>query len=163
MLLRWHDEAEEVTPDMYRDPLTRLRDAGYRVTPQRMAVYEHVRSMQAHQTTGEVHRAVQDRCPKVSLATVYNALESLVNVGLVRCMHRGRSAARYEIAQSQHAHFRCVACDEIRDVPMTAIANAANASKNLKDCELIDVNVEFVGYCPKCRRQRFGLPPADGA
>ena len=132
----------------------RLRRAGYRITRQRAAVYDFLRSTDSHPTAEAIHNWVKQDVPHISLATVYNAVDSLVDVGLARRIQRGVSAARYDADVQGHAHFRCIGCDGIWDVPtndMPAIS--------LDAFEVVDVNVEVVGYCPKCRRDKLGLSP----
>ena len=140
---------------MSRSVNERLRQAGYRVTGQRIAIYEYLLSVKTHPTAEEIHDAVRARFPQMSLATVYNAVDSLADVGLVRRLNRGNVSARYDGDTANHAHFRCIVCEDVRDVSMR---NQPTVSGELDDCEIIAASVEFVGYCPQCRRQRFGLP-----
>ena len=136
----------------------RLQRAGYRVTKQRMAIYQTLAASDSHPTVDELHHAVCAAFPNISLATVYNAVDSLVDVGLARKIHRGASSARYDAGYEDHAHFRCVDCDDIWDVPMPSLPTSAVAD-GFDAGEVIGVNVEFFGYCPKCRRRKLGLPP----
>jgi Fur family peroxide stress response transcriptional regulator len=140
---------------MSRSVSERLRQAGYRVTGQRIAVYEYLQSVKTHPTVEEIHEAVRARFPQMSLATVYNAVDSLVDVGLVRRLNRGNGSARYDGDTANHAHFRCLVCEEVRDVSMPY---RPTVNGELDDCEIVAASVEFVGYCPQCRRQRLGLP-----
>ena len=142
--------------DGLQDALTtRLRNAGYRVTRQRVAIYEYLRSTDSHPTAEQVVGAVRGRLPRVSLATVYNGIDSLVSIGLVRRIARGASPARYDAGTDEHAHFRCSACDQIRDVPMPSLP-AVPADLDIG--EVAGVNVEYVGVCPRCTRRKLGLP-----
>ena len=131
----------------------RLRSAGYRVTRQRAAVYDYLLSTDSHPTVETIHTSVQRQMPQVSLATIYKAVDSLVDVGLVKRIQRGASSARYDAATEDHAHCRCLVCDGIWDVPHEAPPN-----KPAPDTfEVVHVNVEYVGYCTQCRREKLGL------
>lgn len=132
-----------------------LHRAGYRVTEQRLAIYEYLRSVKTHPTVEEIHEAIQARFPHMSLATVYNAVDSLAEVGLIRRLNRGSGSTRYDGDTTPHAHFRCIICESVRDV---SISTPSTPSHELDGCEIIGANVELVGYCPQCRRQRLGLP-----
>lgn len=145
---------------MSRSVSERLRQAGYRVTGQRTAVYEYLLSVKTHPTAEEIHEAVRARFPQMSLATVYNAVDSLADVGLVRRLNRGNGSARYDGDIANHAHFRCIVCEGVRDVPML---EKPTISGGLDGCEIVAASVEFVGYCPECRRQRLGLPQSNEA
>ena len=126
------------------------------MTRQRAAVYDYLLSTDSHPTAEAIHKFVQEEIPRISLATVYNAVDSLVDVGLARKIQRGVSSARYDGAVEDHAHFRCFACDGVWDVAMDAMPQAA---PTLHAFEVVHVNVEFVGYCPECRREKLGLSP----
>ncbi len=137
---------------------SRLRNAGYRVTRQRVAIYEYLRSTDSHPTAEQVYGAVRDQLPRVSLATVYSGIDSLVGIGLVRKIARGTSPARFDGGTDEHAHFRCSACDAIRDVPMPSLPPMATG---VNVGEVVGVNVEYVGVCRPCTRRKLGLPDAD--
>lgn len=90
--------------------------AGQRLTPQREAVYEYLRGVHHHPTAEEVYLAVKRRLPRVSLATVYNALELLVDCGLASKYTGGGSSTRYDIRTDAHSHARCLRCGAVEDV-----------------------------------------------
>ena len=141
---------------MTQTPETRLRNAGYRVTKQRTAVYQYLLSTDAHPTAETIHLSVRHRLPNISLATIYKAVDSLVDVGLVNRIQRGASSARYDAAVKDHAHYRCIGCDGVWDTPHDAMPHGAAEA-----FEVVHVNVEFVGYCVDCRRQKLGLAPLN--
>ena len=60
----------EVNPD---DPRRALEAAGRRCTPQRLAVYDHLRRACHHPTAEEVYLSVRTDLPNISLATIYKA------------------------------------------------------------------------------------------
>ena len=59
-----------------------LEGAGLRCTPQRLAVYDHLARAEHHPTAEDVYQAVRAAIPRISLATVYKALEALVEIGV---------------------------------------------------------------------------------
>ena len=133
----------------------RLRRAGYRVTRQRTAVFERLRSTDSHPTAETLHRMVRHEIPQISLATVYNAVDSLVEVGLARKLESSSSSARYDADTGDHGHFRCFSCDDVWDVSVDTMPVAPS---ELDNYEVVDVSVVFAGYCPACRREKLGLP-----
>ena len=56
----------------------------HRMTPQRQVVYEILMSSRDHPTATEVFIRVQERMPSISLATVYNCLDTLAAAGIVK-------------------------------------------------------------------------------
>jgi Fe2+ or Zn2+ uptake regulation protein len=95
-----------------------LQAAGCRYTLQRAAVLEFLESVQSHPTADEVYRGVLGRLPKISLATVYNALETLVAAQLAMKLTHGDGAARYDARCDAHYHVRDTATGQIRDLPV---------------------------------------------
>ncbi len=67
-----------------------LEAAGSRYTRQRAEVFAFLQSVETHPTVEEVYRAVRRRVPRISLATVYNALEALVSARLAAQAHQQR-------------------------------------------------------------------------
>jgi Fe2+ or Zn2+ uptake regulation protein len=64
-----------------------------------------------------VYHAVRRSLPKLSLATVYNALEALVQARLANKLSYGDNSARYDCRSDEHYHLRDEQTGEIRDLP----------------------------------------------
>jgi Fe2+ or Zn2+ uptake regulation protein len=95
-----------------------LDAAGCRYTAQRAAVFDYLEKVKTHPTAEEVYRAVRRRIPRISLATVYKALEALVEARLATKLTNGDDAARYDCRGEDHYHLRDVESGEIRDLPV---------------------------------------------
>jgi Fe2+ or Zn2+ uptake regulation protein len=96
---------------------TVLEQAGWRFTRHRAAVYEYLSSVECHPTAEEVYVAVRESIPKISLATVYKALEALVDCHLVNKLASSDGPARYDSHCDSHYHFRCLPTGEVYDLP----------------------------------------------
>lgn len=83
----------------------RLADSGLRSTPQREVVYTVLLKKRDHPTADEVYARVKSELPTISLATVYNCLETLVQCDLVRAVNFEREPTRYCPNLRPHAHF----------------------------------------------------------
>jgi len=83
----------------------RLADSGLRSTPQREVVYTVLLEKRDHPTADEVYARVKSELPTISLATVYNCLETLVQCDLVRAVNFERGPTRYCPNLRPHAHF----------------------------------------------------------
>ena len=94
-----------------------LEAAGWRCTPQRLAVYDHLCRAEHHPTAEEVYHAVKAAVPKISLATVYKALEALVASGLAAKLTAGDGSARYDARSDHHYHLRCLRSGAVQDLP----------------------------------------------
>ena len=106
----------EMTPESAERLREALATAGCRFTTQRAAVYAYLEGARSHPTAEEVFQAVRDDVPQISLATVYNALETLVQVRLATRMEGSNNTARYDSCRDEHYHLRDTATGEIRDL-----------------------------------------------
>jgi Fe2+ or Zn2+ uptake regulation protein len=93
-----------------------LEAAGWRCTPQRAAVYAHLSEAEHHPTAEEVYHGVKAAIPKISLATVYKALEALVASGLAAKLTAGDGSARYDARSDRHYHLRCLRSGAVQDL-----------------------------------------------
>ena len=69
-----------------------------------------------HPTADEIFARVKSAMPSISLATVYNCLDTLVQCRLVKQVHLERESTRYCPNLSEHAHFHDDDTGEVYDV-----------------------------------------------
>jgi Fur family peroxide stress response transcriptional regulator len=96
----------------------KLADSGLRNTPQREVVYHALLQKRDHPTADEVFARVRPELPGISLATVYNCLEALVQCELVRAVNFERGPTRYCPNLRPHAHFHDNATGATYDVDL---------------------------------------------
>jgi Fe2+ or Zn2+ uptake regulation protein len=89
---------------------------GLRMTRQRQEVYRILIEQRNHPTANEVYTRVKDRLPSISLATVYNCLEALVQHGIIRQVNFERESSRFCPNLTEHGHFHDSATGVIHDV-----------------------------------------------
>jgi Fur family transcriptional regulator, peroxide stress response regulator len=98
--------AAHVHSETYSDTLAqKLADSGLRSTPQREIVYQTLLRRRDHPTAEEVFARVKSELPSISLATVYNCLETLAQCHLIRQVNHERGPSRYCPNLHPHAHF----------------------------------------------------------
>jgi len=114
--------------------LSRLRERGWRVTPQRRAVVTALERGTQHATAEEVHAAARLIVPEISLATVYNVLTELVAMGEVSEVRLGPGAALFETNVSFHYHHVCDDCGRVVDVPAPDMTECLRSCR--EGCEL---------------------------
>lgn len=105
-----------MTPDSFRSLCT---SRGLRCTRQRHAVYAALCASKSHPTADELFRAVRADLPGVSLATIYNTLETFTLAGLCRRLPSapsGPQGNRYDADTFEHAHVM-TADGRILDLP----------------------------------------------
>lgn len=124
-----------------------LHQRGRRMTRQRQAVFDAVVAAGGHPSAEQVFERVRRQLPSVSLATVYNSLEALVDCGqLSRVPRTDRGPARYDPRRDTHHHARCVACSKVWDIDQKAIDVRSKAA--LRGFKPVGYKVEVLVECP---------------
>ena len=124
----------------------RLRNSGFRFTPQREHVYAVLLQKRDHPTAEEVFMRTKRAMPDISMATVYNCLDAMVQCGLVRQVTVERGAARFCPNMQEHCHFYCDNCQSVFDIALPPEAGVA-LPKGFT-AQRYDVTIH--GRCPAC-------------
>lgn len=132
----------------------RIRAAGLRVTPGRVAVFRAV-TVEPHIDADRVAAVARGAIGAMSTQAVYDSLRALTDAGLLRRIEPAGAAALYETrVGDNHHHLVCRSCGRIEDVSCAVgsapcLTPAAAAGYDLDEAE-----VTFWGLCPACRDDR---------
>ncbi len=133
-----------------KSELKKLKEAGFKLTPQRRAILEVLRSSGIHMSVDEIHEKVKKKCPQAGLATTYRTLDLFRGLGLVTNINLGEGHKHYELRRKNHYHLVCLGCGNVTEF-RPSISNEIERELS-GDCgfKVIDYHVEFYGYCSKC-------------
>jgi len=95
-----------------------ITTAGMRATPQRVMVLSALRLEQGDITAQDLHARLRSDHPTIGLATVYRALGSLADAGVIDTLHHGSSVCFRYCTPGHHHHLTCTSCHavvELRD------------------------------------------------
>jgi Fe2+ or Zn2+ uptake regulation protein len=118
----------------HHDAKAIFAEHGIRCTKPRVLIYEALCKTDSHPTAEQLHQIVKDQDAGISLATIYNTLELLVDHGLARRIAnrgQGSGASRYDADQAPHIHL-VLNDGRVIDAP-------SNLSKKLTDAIPHDV------------------------
>ena len=93
----------------------RFIKAGLKATHQRMVVYQALCASKSHPSSDWIYDQVQPEIPSITLATVYNVLDSLVDAGLAKRVMSSKGSMRYDGRVDHHHHLVCSNTQEIMD------------------------------------------------
>lgn len=131
----------------------RCRAAGVPCTPQRRAILGVVLELDTHPTADEVYELVASRKLRVSRATVFRTLESLVRLGLIaKTCHPGRGV-RYDRVTELHHHLVCLRCDRMVDIVDERLDALRIPDTSAMGFEISDFRVQLRGLCKRCREK----------
>lgn len=122
-----------------------LADSGVRSTPQREVIFQVLLEERDHPTAEELFNRVKGRLPSISLATVYNCLETLEQCGLVKPVNFERESTRFCPNRHEHAHFLDDTTGKVRDVDVPSELMQRLKSVIPAGCTVDQVEINFRG------------------
>jgi len=131
-----------------------LRQAGKRITPQRLFILETMREAGGHLDADEIHRLARQKSPRLSLSTVYRTLAMLKEAGLVDELHLGEEHHHYEIRGDGHHHLICQGCGKVVEFECPFSQELLRDLGEEHDFEITGIHLDLVGYCAECRQKR---------
>ncbi|MHB1298672.1 MAG: Fur family transcriptional regulator [Gemmatimonadaceae bacterium] len=135
-----------------------LREHNLPVTAQRLAIAEVMLTSDRHLSAEEVAKAVSDAGRKVGTATVYRAIDTLLESGLLVERDFGEGFRRFEPARDipHHEHLVCTQCgkvEEFRDERLERMTTIVAESRGFaRQRHLLVIH----GVCRDCQRGRVG-------
>ena len=124
-----------------------------RMTKQRREVYDVLMAHRDHPTATEVFIRAKEHMPTISLATVYNCLETLTQCGLIKQVNVDREPSRYCGNMSDHGHFHCEGCGKVTDVDLRQEGNPRDYLKLPRGTKVTRLELAARGVCPDCARE----------
>jgi Fe2+ or Zn2+ uptake regulation protein len=135
--------------------------APFRMTPQRRAVLDAVRSCTEHPSVEQIHHLVQATTPGIGVATVYRTLDLLVEHGLVLQVRIGdESVARYDGNLGRHDHVQCESCGVIWDIDLPLPSEVLATARVATGVEVSRYDLQLTGRCEQCRTLERRKKPA---
>lgn len=128
----------------------RLRGAGLRVTPRRIALLT-VLADRPHSSVDEVHERASLQVAHLTKQAVYVSLGDFQEHGLVRRIDPPGSPARYETRTADnHHHLVCDSCGVIVDVDCAVGAAPCLQPVDERGFMVRTAEVTYHGLCPAC-------------
>ncbi|MDQ7788339.1 MAG: Fur family transcriptional regulator [Thermodesulfovibrionales bacterium] len=127
----------------------KIKEAGLKLTPQRLAILDYLRDNLEHPSAEDIYKAMLERFPTMSLATVYNTLETLREKGAIQEVTIDPQKKRFDPNPRPHHHLICTRCKRVLDIHIDYQLHVPEAKKN--GFEIVGNHIEFYGICPDCR------------
>jgi Fur family transcriptional regulator, peroxide stress response regulator len=131
-----------------------LKQAGMRLTPQRLAICELLSETRTHPTAAAIYEQVHTRYPSLSLMTVYNTLNTLVDLGAINALgNAGDDTIHYDGNTTPHINLACISCKKIEDVDSTKVAELDGEVSSTSGFKVTGASLLYYGLCPDCQKQ----------
>jgi len=129
-----------------------LRDAGQKITPQRMLILSILRHAAEHVTAPEILDAVRRSYPYVDASTVYRTLGSAAQLGLVSETDMGAGDTQFEwIGKDRHHHVICRSCGGVNSLDNSYLDGLATALYDELGFQADLGHFAIFGLCRDCR------------
>lgn len=129
------------------------RDAGLKLTHQRLEIFREVASSLEHPDAETVFQAVHARMPTLSLDTVYRTLWMLNDLGLISTLGSRRESVRFDANPERHHHYVCVRCGKARDF-QSAELDTLRLPHTVRELgSVLSTHVEVQGICDSCAKK----------
>jgi Fur family peroxide stress response transcriptional regulator len=143
------ERSNEMIASRVDEMITRCRESGMNVTPQRIAVYRALLASTEHPTPEMLFNAVSPSMPTMSLATIYKSLEALQSLGLVREVPVVSDSRRYDANLEAHHHLVCEECGSVADYYSDRILGKT-PRRRIGGFSPHSVTVNITGRCARC-------------
>jgi len=122
-----------------------------RNTRQRGVILDILKASCEHPTAETIYREARRVLPNISLGTVYRNLNFLRDQRAVREIRPSDGgSARFEGMDTPHAHFHCVHCNALLDIPLPPALESLRYEEEEKISAVSLVDLHLVGSCSGC-------------
>jgi Fe2+ or Zn2+ uptake regulation protein len=139
-------------------PEIMLRQAGKRVTRQRVLIMDIINQSKGHIAAEEIYSLAKQKSPRMSLSTVYRTLRVLKQEGMVEELDLGNERYHYEIKREDHHHMVCRGCGKVIEFKCPFSKELMGRLAEENNFEITGVSLTLLGYllgyCDDCWRKR---------
>lgn len=124
-----------------------IKEKGLKATPQRIAIYESMRKL-GHACADMVVDDLKDNFPTLTVATIYNVLESFVEVGLLAKRFSLNHKMYFDINIHEHAHCYDTITNhfiDIDDPELYKLVQNYISTKQIENFEIAGIDIHITG------------------
>lgn len=132
--------------------ITKYRQKGMRITPQRRMIFELLSGDETHPTVDGLYQRLIEKMPEISLATVYNTINELVSLGELHAIEGWREGGiRFDTITDPHHHLYCTECFKVTDIDVE-IEPIQLLPLHTVGYQVARAQITFYGVCEDCQK-----------
>lgn len=133
-----------------------LMSKGIRPSPQRIAIMDYLLDNCNHPTVEAVYDTLHTSMPTLSKTTVYNTLKLFEKKQAVQILNIDERNVRLDATMEPHAHFQCMRCGKIFDVPVKNGGKMVEllGMNEMTGFEVQQTQIYYKGICPHCQSEK---------
>lgn len=133
---------------------TALKQQGFRLTPQRQTILQIFQTLPQgkHLSAEDLHRSLEQKQEKISLATIYRTLKLMARMGILRELELAEGHKHYEINRpfpEHHHHLVCVHCYKTIEFTNDAVLKICRKQAKVSEYEMLDSQMTLHVVCPE--------------
>jgi Fur family peroxide stress response transcriptional regulator len=133
--------------------IQRLKEQGFRMTPQRLAVLEILAVSNGHPSVEMIYEQVRPNFPTTSLATIYKTVNLLKELGEVVELDFSEESNRYDGNKPcPHPHLICQRCKSVVDPDIEILRDLSRELASKTGYKIVTHRLDFFGICPRCQK-----------
>lgn len=137
-------ELESISLDRMR---VFLESKSVKPSYQRLKILEYLMKNRNHPSVDTIFQALCGEIPTLSKTTVYNTLSLFADKGIAVSLTIVNNELRYDLLKDPHAHFQCIECKRVFDIPME---NELIFTSSIEDHRVEEIQVTYKGVCKNC-------------
>jgi Fur family peroxide stress response transcriptional regulator len=131
--------------------IQKLRDNGYKITPQRLAIVKILAKSEGHPSVEEIYSMIKQDFPTMSLATVYRNIILIKSLGEILELGFPDGSNRYDGNKPYpHPHVICIKCKKIVDPNLDSLEDMKKEVSAETKFKILNHRLDFFGICSSC-------------
>ncbi len=138
----------------FQQLVAKLKERGYRATPQRVALLNVIATSEEHPSATQIFEQMRQQFPTTTLATVYKTLTLLKELGEVLELEFSGAENRYDGNKPYpHLHLLCIKCRRIIDPETEQLGHLPDKVARATGYRIVGQRFDLYGVCPECQRK----------
>ncbi len=124
-----------------------IKSCGLKATPQRICVYQTMREL-GHTSADAVIEKVQSKHPTITVATVYNILESFAKAGIIQKLASSDIKMYFDVSTHPHCHLYSTdthTFTDYNDTELTKLILNYLSDRKIDGFKMQSIDVNIVG------------------
>jgi Fur family peroxide stress response transcriptional regulator len=131
--------------------IQKLRDNGYKITPQRLAIVKILAKSEGHPSVEDIYNLIKQDFPTMSLATVYRNIILIKSLGEILELGFPDGSNRYDGNRPYpHPHVICIKCKKIVDPNLDSLEDMKKEVSDETKFKILNHRLDFFGICSDC-------------
>ena len=119
---------------------------------QREIILNTLKENVVHPTAEYLYAKIQEKDPKISLATLYRNLNQLTENGIIKKIDGLETSSHYDHNTHEHYHFICTKCRRVFDIDAEVAPELIRRTEEKTNFLIENHDIVFSGICKDCRQ-----------